>query len=55
MFQIALILAMLLGTGSSVFQAVWERSGMGIDPWGNPNGQSPPPTSDSGIDIDPWG
>ena len=55
MFRIALILALLLGAGSSVFHAVWERSGMGIDPWGNPTGQSSPPASDSGPGIDPWG
>jgi hypothetical protein len=55
MFRIALLLALLLGAGSSVFQAVWERSGMGIDPWGNPNGQSSPPSADSGPGIDPWG
>lgn len=54
MFRIALLLALLLGAGS-VFQLVWERTGPGIDPWGNPNGQSPPPSTDRGPDADPWG
>jgi hypothetical protein len=55
MFRIALLLAMLLGASSSVFQAVWERTGPSIDPDGKPNGQSSPPPADSGPDIDPWG
>jgi hypothetical protein len=55
MFRIALLLALLLGAGSSVFEVIWERTGSSIDPWGNPNGQSSPPKADSGIDIDPWG
>ncbi|MFL6293675.1 MAG: hypothetical protein ACJ759_22505 [Thermoanaerobaculia bacterium] len=55
MFRIALLLALLLGAGSSAFQAVWEGSGLGIDPWGSPNGQSSPPSTDTGPDADPWG
>lgn len=55
MFRIALLLALLLGTGSSVFQAVWERTGPSIDPDGKPNGQSPQPSTDTGPSIDPWG
>jgi hypothetical protein len=55
MFRIALLLAMLLGAGSSVFHAVWERTGPSIDPWGGPNGQSSPPSTDTGPGIDPWG
>jgi hypothetical protein len=55
MFRIALILTMLLGAAPSVFQAIWERTGPSIDPWGNPNGQSSPPPADSGPDADPLG
>ena len=55
MFRIVLLLAMLLGAGSSIFQGVWERSGLGIDPWGNPTGQNSPPSTDTGPSIDPWG
>ena len=55
MFRIALLLALLLGADSSSFQVIWERTGPGIDPWGNPNGQSSPPSTDTGPSIDPWG
>ena len=54
MSRIALLLALLLGAGSNL-QMVWERTGPSIDPDGKPNGQSPPPSTDSGPDIDPLG
>jgi len=54
MVRIVLLLAVLVGAGFSTFNAVWERSGVGIDPWGGPNGQSPPAGADSGPDADPW-
>lgn len=54
MFRIALLLALLLGAGSS-FQVIWERTGPSIDPDGKPNDHSSPPSADSGPEIDPWG
>lgn len=41
--MIRMLFSLLLGT--------WQRAGLGIDPWGNPNR----PTGDSGPGIDPWG
>jgi hypothetical protein len=55
MFRIALLLAVLLGAGSSILQAVWEMTGPSSDPWGGQNGQSPPPAANTGPSIDPWG
>lgn len=55
MFRIALLLALFLGAGSAVLQVAWEKTGPSSDPWGNPNGQSPSPSTDTGPDIDPWG
>ena len=55
MFRIAVLLTLLLGAGSPVLQVIWERTGPSSDPLGSPNGQSQPPSADSGPDIDPLG
>jgi hypothetical protein len=55
MLRIALILAFLLPAIGGPLTSVWESTGASIDPWGNPDGQSAPPSIDSGLGIDPWG
>lgn len=52
MIRIALLLTLLLGTSLA---AVWERSGIDIDPWGGKAGQNAPPPGDGGPDVDPFG
>jgi hypothetical protein len=55
MLRIALLLALLLPALGGTLKSVWESTGADIDPWGNPNGQSAPPSADTGPGIDPWG
>jgi hypothetical protein len=55
MIRISLFLALLLPVIGGALTSVWESTGPSSDPWGSPNGQSPPPAADTGPDADPWG
>jgi hypothetical protein len=55
MLRIALLLALLLPSLGGALKCVWESTGASSDPWGSPNGQSAPPSTDTGPGIDPWG